>query len=206
MMEQISRKIVISQSISDRLAGDVVEQIMAINDYDSYMVNNLAKYQIQPIEMFINSGGGSATAGFAIITAMEMSEAPIITYGMGMVASMALGIFIAGDFRIATRLCRFMYHSVAYGQDGHIKDHEDSLREANITQAMYNSFFLNKSKMKAEHMSKILLEKKNFFFSGKKAVRLGIADELQAMPESKIEVVTAEETVEIFKELEEKNK
>ena len=94
--EYINRKIIISEPITDDLAGNVIAQILAINDFDEQM-SVLNTYTPEPIEMFINSGGGSATAGNAIISAMELSETPIVTYGVGIVASMALGIFISGE-------------------------------------------------------------------------------------------------------------
>src|SRR5690606_38164216 len=124
----MSRKIIISSPINNLVANDVVAQIMDINDFDEQM-SIVSTYQPKPIEMFINSPGGNVTDGFAIIGAMEMSETPIITYGMGLVASMALGIFVKGDVRIAHRYTRFMYHSIGYGEMGYIQDHEDSLKE-----------------------------------------------------------------------------
>ena len=200
--EYISRKIIISEMISDHLAGEVVAQILAINDYDEQMSDALKAYTPEPIEIFINSGGGSATAGNAIITAMEMSDTPIITYGLGMVASMALAIFISGDVRIASRLARFMYHSVSYGADGNIKDHEDSMKEANVLQKMYNELFLDRTKLTQELMDKIRKEKKDFFFSGERAVKIGVADEVMSKPERKFELVSDEELEQIEKEVE----
>lgn len=203
---EISRKIIISQPITDQLAGEVIDQIIALNDFDVYMSNKLVDYKIEPIEMFINSGGGSASAGFAIIGAMEMSETPIITYGMGIVASMALGIFVSGDVRIAHRMCRFMFHSVAYGEEGFIQDHLDSLKEVKVIQRMYNSLFTDRTKFSPEMMKEITEKKKNFFFSGEKAVKLGVADDVMKKPEPKIEMVTEEEYQAILKELEEMEK
>lgn len=201
LREVISRKIIISRPIDDMLAGEIIDHILAINDFDA-QASELRSYQPEPIEMFINSGGGSALAGFAIIGAMEMSETPIVTYGMGIIGSMALGIFMAGDVRIAHRMARFMYHSVAYGMEGHIQDHEDARREANVLQDMYNSLFLEKSKLTKEMMDKIRKEKRDFFFSAKKAVKLGIADEVMEKPEKKFDLVTQEEYEQIMKELE----
>jgi ATP-dependent Clp protease, protease subunit len=203
MPTEINRRLVISQPITDHLAGEIIEAILAINDYDIQMSSALTNYQIEPIEMFINSGGGSASAGFAIIGAMEMSETPIITYGMGIVASMALGIFVAGDVRIAHRYTRFMFHSVAYGEEGYIQDHIDGLREVKVVQKMYNSLFADRTKFPPEQITEIMKEKKNFFFSGKKAVDFGIADDVMKKPEPKIEMVTEEEYEAILKELEE---
>lgn len=204
MMERefINRKIIISQGITDNLAGDIVAMILAINDYDARMAHTFNHYEPEPIEMFINSGGGSATAGNAIITAMEMSETPIITYGVGVVASMALAIFISGDIRIASRMVRFMYHSVSYGAEGNIKDHEDSMKEANILQEYYNDIFLDRTKFTKKMMGRIRDKKKDFFFSGDKAVKLGVADDILAKPEKKFALLSDEEVAQLEKELE----
>lgn len=197
--EYINRKIIISEPITDELAHQVIAQLLAINEFDQQM-SVLNTYEAEPIEMFINSAGGSATAGNAIITAMEMSETPIITYGLGIVASMALGIFISGDIRIASRTARFMYHSIAYGTDGHIRDHEDSIKEANILQDIYNDLFIDRTKMTKETMERIRKEKKDFFFSGKKAVELGVADDVLPKPEKKYELVKEEELESLLEE------
>lgn len=203
MPEMLNRKIIISEVISDSLAGQVIDQIITINDFDAQM-SVVSTYQPEPIEMFINSVGGSASAGFAIISAMEMSETPIITYGLGIVASMALAIFVAGDYRAVSRLARLMYHSVAYEEGGYIKDHEDALEESRVIQEMYNSILLDRTKMPKELMRKICDAKSNFFISGKKAVKLGFADEVLARPEKKIQSVTEEEFEKIMKDAENK--
>lgn len=202
MMQQgVNRKIVISQPITDRLAGAVVDAIIGINEFDNQM-SVVSTYEPEPIEIFINSGGGSASAGFAIIGAMEMSETPIITYGMGIVASMALGVFVAGDIRIAHRYTRFMFHSVAYGEEGYIQDHIDGLKEVKVVQGMYNNLFKERSKFPPEKITEILKMKQNFFFGGKKAVTFGIADDVMKKPEPKIKFVTPEEYEEMLKEIE----
>lgn len=189
--QEPSRKILISSPIDGNVAGQVVAQILDINDFDEQM-KVINTYQPLPIELFINSGGGNATDGFAIIGAMEMSETPIITYGLGMVGSMALGIFSKGDVRIAHRYTRFMYHSVAYGVGGFIKDHEEQHKEADMLQRMYNDLF-KETKLTRDFMAEIREKKENFFFSGKEAVALGFADEVMLKPEKKFKLMTEEE-------------
>lgn len=196
----LSRKIIISSPINSNVAEQVVGQIMDINEFDNQM-SVVSTYQPQPIEIYINSDGGSATDGFAIIGAMEMSETPIFTYGLGIVASMALGIFVKGDYRIAHRYTRFMYHSVAYGEMGYIQDHEDSLRESELVQYMYDDLF-KETKITREKMDEIRKSKTNFFFSGKEAVALGIADDVTKKPQKKLQLLTDEEFQSIQKELE----
>lgn len=198
--ENLSRKIIISSHIDQNVASQVIGHILDINEFDSQM-SVVNTYEPQPIELFINSGGGSATDGFAIIGAMEMSETPIITYGLGIVASMALGIFNKGDYRIAHRYTRFMYHSVSYGEIGHIQDHEDSLEETKLIQRMYDDLFKD-TKITRDKMNEIKKGKYNFFFSGKEAVELGVADEVILKPEKNAEELTDEQIKLIEKHLE----
>lgn len=156
---------------------------MEINDFDDKM-SVLSTYVPEPIEIFINSPGGSANDGFAIIAAMEMSETPIITYGIGLVASMALGIFAKGDFRIAHRYTRFLYHSVSYGEYGYIKDHEDSYKETDYLQRMYDDLFKD-TLITKEKMESVRNSKSNYIFSGKEAVDLKVADHVMLKPAKK---------------------
>lgn len=191
-MIEPNRKIIISTDIDEEIAEEVIARIIDINDLDEERKAVLTNYEPEPIEIFINSGGGSATDGFAIIGAMDMSSTPIITYGMGMVASMALGIFMNGDIRVSTRHTRFMYHSVAYGAIGYIKDHEDAQKESDLLQRMYNSLFKD-TKITKEMMKEIRDKKSNFFFSAKEAKNLGIIHEIVEKTDKQIEIIKEEE-------------
>ena len=198
----LSRKIVISSVIDEKVAGEIIEQIMAINDFDAQM-SVVTTYQPEPIEMFINSVGGNVSDGFAIIDAMEMSDTPIITYGIGIVASMALAIFVAGDVRVSARHARFMYHSISYGMVGYIQDHEDAQKESSLLQRMYNSLMFERTGLTQEKLDEIKRMKKDFFFSSKQAVKLGVADQVMPKPEKKFQMVTEEEFEKMQKEMKE---
>lgn len=204
MQMDISRHLVISDEINDHVAREVITIINEINQVDLERKLSIINYKPQPIQIYINSGGGSVTDGFAIISAMEMSETPIITYGMGLVASMALAIFVAGDIRIASRFTRFMYHSISYGMMGHIKDHEDMREEADVLQRMYNSLMYDKTNMDEKQLSSIREMKKNYFFGAVKATKLGIADDVIDKPDKRIELPTEEELEEMIAQLDKK--
>lgn len=200
--QEPSRKIIIASEINDDVAGQVIASIIEVNAYDEMILSDSKSYQPLPIEMYITSGGGSATAGFAIIGAMEMSSTPIVTYGLGIVASMALGIFVSGDYRISSRFTRYMYHSVAYGTMGNIKDHEDALKESDIMQRMYNSLFEDTGITK--EMMKLARDKKeDLFFSPSKAKEYKLVDFILDKPEKRLstEEVTTEAIMEFYEGL-----
>ena len=50
-------------------------------------------------------------------------------------------------------------------------------------------------------MARIREKKKDFFFSGSKAVKLGVADDILAKPEKKFELLTEEEVKQLEKEI-----
>ena len=74
-------------TIDTSSAQAVCEQIIEIN----------VTAQIAPIQMIVNSPGGSCTDGFTVIDMMEWLRIPIYTAGIGMIASMGLLIFMAGE-------------------------------------------------------------------------------------------------------------
>lgn len=187
-MQEPSRKIVISKEIDEELAQQVIERITEINAIDFERSHTLKDYEPEPIEIFINSGGGSVFDGFAIISAIRMSPTPVVAYGMGIVASMSLAIFVSADLRLATRYCRFMYHSISYGMLGKLQEHRDGIKESEILQKMYDSIMLERTKMTKEFMRSIVEKKDDFYFSAKRAVELGVVDEIIQLPEKKFDL------------------
>jgi ATP-dependent Clp protease, protease subunit len=205
--QELSRTIVISTGIDEVVAGQVIDHIMAINEYDesrSQIVVGGQPYMPEPIEIFINSGGGSVSDGFAIIDAMEMSDTPIITYGMGTVASMALAIFVAGDHRVASRHTRFMYHGVAYGMMGDMPAHKARMEEVELMQRMYNSLMRERTDFPQEQMDKICADSgKDYYFSAKEAKKLGVAHEVTKKPKKKYQFMTEDELTKAMEEIQE---
>jgi ATP-dependent Clp protease, protease subunit len=191
-VQEASRRIVISQEINEHLANDIIHQIMDINEQDDIREDSIVGFRREPIYMYIHSGGGCVVSGNAIIGAMELSDTPIITYGMGIVGSMALGIFMKGDIRIAQRYARFMYHGLSYGATGYLQDHKEAQKECAVLQSMYDSLFAD-TKFDIGERELIRNRKENYFFSAKKAVELGVAHEMTEKPEVKIKLEEVDE-------------
>ena len=98
------RNLVLSGEISEESAKKIIQHISDINEDD------FGKDNRTPIQLKINSIGGSMYDGFAIIGAIDSSETPVYTYGYGAIMSMALPILISGHKRFAHPLTTFMYH------------------------------------------------------------------------------------------------
>lgn len=96
----------------------------------TYLIDLLEREsKTKPIEFIICSGGGCCYNGLALYDKLRTSSCPIITKGTGIIASMAVSLFLAGDERIATESVRFMTHQIATYMEGRLSDAEIDIKE-----------------------------------------------------------------------------
>jgi ATP-dependent Clp protease protease subunit len=81
------RIIIISSDVNDTMAKDVVAQLMYL----------FAEDPKKDISLYINSPGGSVTAGFAIYDTMNFISCDVATYCIGECASMGAFLLSAGE-------------------------------------------------------------------------------------------------------------
>lgn len=110
------RIIVITEDINDYMMGVIVSQLLYLEAEDS----------TQPIHIYISSPGGSVMSGFAILDTMQLINAPVYTYAMGMVASMAAVLFTCGEkgHRYILPNAEVMIHQPLGGYSGQASDIE----------------------------------------------------------------------------------
>ncbi len=115
------RIIFIGSPIDDDLANVVVAQLLFLESDDAD----------KDINIYINSPGGSVTAGLAIYDAMRYVKADISTVCVGQAASMGAVLLAAGDKgkRFALPHARIMIHQPHGGSEGQASDIELRARE-----------------------------------------------------------------------------
>ncbi len=161
--------IFISGSINGAAAERICQDIIRIN----------LERPTDHIQMIINSGGGDISAGFAIIDMMEWSSLPVYTTGLGLVASMALGIFMSGHkgHRILTPRTSLLSHrffSISAGNHSELiarRKEEDFLHERLIEHYIAHSNIQTKEEVEA-----ILLRDVDTWLTPEEAIGYGIAD------------------------------
>src|SRR6478752_4915211 len=99
----IDRTIYLFDGINKSSVKMVVEHIMKVNQYDEDRDKKEKDYKRFPIDLIINSNGGSVYDGFGLINVIENSKTPIHTYVYGLAASMSLLIAVSGHKRYAGR-------------------------------------------------------------------------------------------------------
>lgn len=110
------RIIFIGEAISDPLANYVIAQMLYLQMQDPN----------KDINIYINSPGGSVTAGLAIYDTMQFVTCDVNTYCMGMAASMGAVLLTAGTKgkRYALPNSHIMIHQVSGGAQGTASDVE----------------------------------------------------------------------------------
>ncbi len=115
------RIVFVGGEIDDDMANAVVAQLLFLQAQDPK----------KPVAMYINSPGGSVTAGLAILDTMKMVKCPVATYCVGQAASMGAILLAAGERgrRFALPHARIMVHQPWGGAQGKASDIEITARE-----------------------------------------------------------------------------
>ena len=108
------RIIFLGSQVDDELANRLCAQILLL----------AAEDPSRDIAMYINSPGGSVTAGMAIYDTMQFVECDVATYGMGLAASMGQFLLAAGTKgkRYALPHAKIMMHQPSAGVGGSAAD------------------------------------------------------------------------------------
>lgn len=108
------RIIFLGQQVDDDIANKICAQILLLSAEDP----------TRDISLYINSPGGSVTAGMAIYDTMKYSPCDVATYGMGLAASMGQFLLSGGTRgkRYALPHARIMMHQPSAGVGGTAAD------------------------------------------------------------------------------------
>ncbi|AGF73231.1 ATP-dependent Clp protease proteolytic subunit [Corynebacterium halotolerans] len=108
------RIVFLGQQVDDEIANKICAQILLLTAEDPH----------RDISLYINSPGGSVTAGMAIYDTMKYSPCDIATYGMGLAASMGQFLLSGGTKgkRFALPHARIMMHQPSAGVGGTAAD------------------------------------------------------------------------------------
>lgn len=130
------------------------------------------------ISLYVNSPGGSVTAGLAIVDTINHISNDVSTVCVGMAASMAAVILAAGKKgkRFALQNAEIMIHQPHGGAEGQASDIEISARRILKNRAVLNSIL---SKTTGQSLSKIEKDvDRDFFMDADEAKKYGIIDKI----------------------------
>ncbi|MDA3810296.1 MAG: ATP-dependent Clp endopeptidase proteolytic subunit ClpP [Spirochaetaceae bacterium] len=162
------RIIFLDGEINDVTADLVVAQMLFLESQDPE----------KDINLYINSPGGSVTAGLAIYDTMQYIKPDITTICMGQAASMGAVLLAGGAAgkRLALPSSRVMIHQPWGGVQGQARDIGIQAREIVRLKKMLISYFSDNTGKSIEVISSDL--ERDFFMSAEEATEYGIVDKI----------------------------
>jgi ATP-dependent Clp protease, protease subunit len=162
------RIVFLGQEVNDALANKIVAYMLYLDSEDPS----------KPIYLYINSPGGSVTAGMAIYDTMQYIKAEVITICVGLAASMGSFLLAAGTKgkRLALPHSRIMIHQPLGGTRGQATDIEIEAREILRIRTQLNQMLAERTGQTLEKIEKDT--DRDYFMSAEEARVYGLIDQV----------------------------
>ena len=169
----VERILFLGSEVNDGIANSLVAQMLYLDSEDSS----------QPIYLYINSPGGSVTAGLAIYDTIQYVKSEVVTICVGLAASMGAFLLAAGTKgkRVALPHSRIMIHQPLGGTSRRqASDIEIEAREILRMKEMLNRSLADMSGQSFEKIEKDT--DRDYFLSAEEAKEYGLIDRVISHP------------------------
>lgn len=160
------RIIFLGKEVDDEITNQIIAVMLYLDSED----------QNKDIYLYINSPGGSVTAGMAIYDTMQHIKSDVVTICVGLAASMGSFLLAAGKQgkRLALPHSRIMIHQPSGGVRGQATDIEIEAREILRIRRQLNQIYADKTGQTVEKIEKDI--DRDFFMSAQEAKEYGLID------------------------------
>lgn len=169
------RIIFLGGPIDDHTANLIIAQLLYLDHTDSK----------KDIHLYINSPGGSVTAGLAIIDTMNFVRSDVSTICVGIAASMGALILSSGKKgkRFSLANSEVMLHQVMGGTEGQASDIAINAKHILRTKDTLNKILAQNTGKKFEQVEKD--SDRDYWMTSDEAKKYGIIDEIVSKPNTK---------------------
>lgn len=167
----LSKRIIFVQGeVNDLMANTIVAQMLFLE----------AESPKEPITLYINSPGGSVTAGLAIKNTMDYVKCPVHTVGIGMCASMGAFLLASGEYghRIVLPDTTIMIHQVLGGTQGQVTDMEIRVNFSKSLKEKLTRYLSEYTKGQTSYEEMYNACERDNFLTAEKALEMGLIDEI----------------------------
>ncbi len=162
------RIIFLGGPIVDQVANSVIAQLLLLEHEDSK----------KDIKLYLNTPGGSVTAGMAIYDTIQHIKAPVSTICVGMAASMGAVLLASGakGKRYTLPNSEILLHQVMGGAEGQASEIEITARQILKIKGKLNQILAKHTGQKLDKIEKDT--DRDFYLTGAEAKEYGLIDEI----------------------------
>ena len=174
----VDRIVFLGTPVDDMVANLIIAQLLFLQMNDPK----------KDIHLYINSPGGSVTAGLAIYDTMQFLRSPVNTTCMGLAASMGAFLLAAGrkGRRSALPHSRIMIHQPSGGAQGTAADIEIQAREILYLRAKMNELMSKHTGRPVEQIERDIV--RDYHMSPEEARNYGLIDNIVSQRGDVVEV------------------
>lgn len=172
------RILYLSSDVTSESISEICKQILSINETDRKGTEKFKNYVMKPIQLHVQSFGGSVYDMWALIDIIQSSNTPIITYCTGYCMSAASLIFLAGHYRYMYKHSSIMFHQVSSFTFGKVQDltiHQSVLEDMHKQMIKY---IKKHTGLKKSFYKKYDTGKEDVYMSSKECLKYGICDKI----------------------------
>lgn len=172
------RVIYLGNEVNNESISDVCKKILDINHIDQLGSDKFRNYPLRPIQLHVQSFGGSIHDMWALIDVIESSSTPIITYCTGYCMSAAALIFLAGHARFMYKHSCMMFHQIWTMNMGKINDVVLEQKQSEKMHKEIIKYIKKKTKLGDNFYKKFDKNKEDIYFTAKECLKKGICDKI----------------------------
>lgn len=162
------RIVFLGGEIDDNLANTVIAQLLFLESED----------KTKDIKLYINSGGGSVSAGLAIYDTMQYIKPDVSTICVGLAASMGATLLLAGakNKRLALPNSEIMLHQIMGGVQGQASDIEITAKQILKLKDRLNKIIAKHTNQKLSQIEQDT--DRDYYMTAEDAKKYGIVDQI----------------------------
>ena len=172
------RTLILSEQVNQKSVSDLIKSIYNFNQYDREQASEYKKYKREPINIILNTYGGSVYDGLGLIGAIEMSKTPVHITCLGSAMSMGLFILVSGHKRFIHKHSTVMYHQISTLNWDKLEGIKQNVKEAERLEKVCESILFKYSKVNKDHIKDYKKRKAEWFISPEEALKLKIVDKV----------------------------
>ncbi|UUG68098.1 ATP-dependent Clp protease proteolytic subunit [Bacillus phage PK-3] len=177
-VEYKKRDHILGGKVGEDTIHSLVEKIIEINRFDERQLEKDKNYVAKPINIYINSIGGSMYDANFLIGVIQTSKTPVHTYAGGKIMSAGLYIFVAGHKRFTYELSTFMYHDGTVGLHNTIEGLKSDYEHQVNVRDRYDDYIARRTQLPKTVMDEMKKYHKDFYLNAEQAVEYGVAHEI----------------------------
>ena len=169
-------KIYYYSSVNRESAVELNKKIGEIESKSLTLGNTLDLDQPPTLRIYINSGGGSVTAGISSMDTILRTKVPVHTYVDGFAASAATFLSVVGNYRFMSRHSYMLIHQLSTQFWGTYSNFEDEKQNLDLMMKNIKNIYKEYTKIPMKKLNEIL--KHDLMWDANTCLEYGMIDEI----------------------------